>query len=68
MTRCCGCGMRRRRPRRRTRRCSATSSTRSSTPCTTRAATCVVHLAEEQMGDGGGDLCLENKVYFDLVP
>eukprot|EP00966_Prymnesium_polylepis_P034931 812073-Prymnesium_polylepis.1 len=29
---------------------------------------CVVDLAEEQMGDGGGDLCLENKVYLDLVP
>ena len=28
----------------------------------------VVDLAEEQMGDGGGDLCLENKVYIDLVP
>ena len=29
---------------------------------------CVVDLAEEQMGDGGGDFCLENKVYIDLVP
>jgi hypothetical protein len=29
---------------------------------------CVVDLAEGRMGDGGGDLCVENKAYFDLVP
>ena len=29
---------------------------------------CVVDLAEESMGKGGGDLCVELKVYSSLVP